>query len=94
MKSPLALPTAYTTGGKLRVTIGGTARQWWSALHEERAAGRMPASLEPIADGSDGEVMVSAEEWARIKAWGASLPAWVERDGMEQLASEEISAAR
>lgn len=90
MKPPLALPTGYTTNGSLRVSIGGSARAWWKELHLERAAGRMPASIEPIADGSDGEVIVSPTEWARIKAWGASLPEWTERDGIEQLVSEAV----
>ena len=90
MKSPLALPTAYAANGLLRITIGGTAREWWKELHLEREAGRMPASIEPIADGTDGEVIVSPAEWALIKAWGASLPDWTERDGIGQLVSEEV----
>ena len=90
VKSPLALPTPYVATGVLRVTIGGTARAWWKALHQEREAGRMPATLEPIAGGSDGEVIVSPAEWTRIKAWGASLPDWTERDGIDQLVSEEV----
>ena len=94
MKPPLSLPLTipYTASGMMRVTIGGTARDWWAAFHRERETGRMPASLEPIADGSDGEVTVSPAEWARIKAWGASLPDWTERDGIEQLVSEDVLA--
>ncbi len=90
VKSPLPLPTPYTANGLLRVTIGGTAIEWWKGLHFEREAGRMPAAIEPIADGSDGEVIVSPAEWKLIKSWGASLPGWTERDGIEQLVSEEI----
>lgn len=89
----MPITSAFNATASFRVTIGGTARAWWAALHEERDAGRMPASLEPIADGSDGEVVVSPAEWSRIRAWGSSLPDWTERDGTEQLVSEEVFEA-
>ena len=73
----------------MRVTIGGTSRDWWSALHSKRDAGEMPAALEPIANGSDGEVTVPMNEWKELRTWGESLSGWRERDGSEQLTAEE-----
>ncbi len=74
----------------MRVTIGGTERQWWAALHEARAAGTMPAALVPIADGTDGEIALSYADWLSVRAWGQSLPGWRESDGAEQLLAEEL----
>ena len=75
---------------QVRITIGGAASEWWAALHHHRDAGSMPALLEPIACGSEGEVICSAAEWREARRWCQGLPAWTEGDGTEQLVAEDV----
>ena len=42
----------------------------------------------PLLNGIEGEIAVEAEEWQRIREWGAAMPGWTERDGQEQLGAE------
>lgn len=93
VKAPLPMPSRTAEVARLvRVTIGGTRRDWWTALHEARAAGKMPAVLEPLASGADGEVTLTEREWDAVRAWGQSLPGWLEGDGLEQLMGEDATS--
>ena len=73
----------------VRVTIGGTNRDWWNALQASRDAGTMPPVLEPLASGAEGELALTQPEWRAVFAWGQALPGWVEGDGSEQLVAED-----
>lgn len=55
-----------------------------------RAAGEAPLTIEPLADGSAGEVVIAEEDWYCFYQFAVQLPGWVERDGTVQIASEPI----
>ena len=73
----------------LRITIGGANSDWWAALNRHRDAGTMPSLLEPIAGGSEGEIVCSAAEWDATRRWCENLPGWIEGDATEQLIAED-----
>ena len=77
---------------QLRITIGGAASEWWEALHRHRDAGTMPPLLEPIACGSEGEIICAPSEWEPVRHWCETLPGWTEADGTEQLMAEDFVA--
>lgn len=89
---PPAPPARQDEGAHaVRVTIGGADREWWAALHQCRADGTMPAILEPIANGAEGEITISSLEWHALRRWCQSLPGWQETDGAEQLGAEDVT---
>ena len=93
VKAPLPMPSRTAEVSRLvRVTIGGTRRDWWTALHDERAKGKMPTVLEPLASGAEGEVTLTEPQWNAVREWGQSLPGWTEGDGIEQLIAEDATA--
>jgi hypothetical protein len=72
----------------VRITIGGSAREWWSAAREAVDAGAAPVALLPLLNGIEGEVTVDSDTWRAIWGWAQAMPALVESDGQEQLAAE------
>lgn len=72
----------------VRVTVTGSSDTWWRAFQEHRLGGNIPVVLTRIADGTDGEVILSETDWRAVHRFGASLPGWVETDGAEQLGAE------
>lgn len=72
----------------VRVTISGSSREWWTEARAAVERGTAPAVLLPLLNGIEGEIAVEAEEWQRIREWGAAMPGWTERDGQEQLGAE------
>lgn len=81
---------ASSATAQVRITIGGAASEWWAALHRHRDSGSMPSLLEPIACGSEGEIICSPAEWCELRHWCQGLPAWTEADGTEQLVAEDV----
>lgn len=76
----------------VRITIGGSNREWWTKAREAVDAGTAPALLLPLLNGLDGEVILDPEQWRQIRDWAQGFPGWVEGDGQEQLAAEFAGA--
>jgi hypothetical protein len=72
----------------VRITIGGSSREWWTKAREAVDAGTAPVLLLPLLNGLEGEVILDPEEWRTVREWAQSFPGWAEADGQEQLASE------
>ena len=72
----------------VRITIGGSSREWWRQARASADAGTAPSALLPLLNGSEGEVNVSPETWVAIRAWAEGMDGWLERDGQEQLTAE------
>lgn len=74
----------------MKLTVTGSSAEWWRALQQRRAAGEAPLTIEPLADGSAGEVVIAEDDWRLFYEFAVELPGWVERDGTEQIASEPV----
>ena len=72
----------------VRITIGGSSREWWKQARESVEAGTAPPALLPMLNGSEGEVTVDSDTWRAIWAWAQAMPGWIESDGQEQLKAE------
>ncbi len=72
----------------VRITIGGSSRDWWARARESVDSGTAPPSLLPLLDGREGEVTVDSDTWRAIWAWAQAMEGWTESDGHEQLLAE------
>lgn len=72
----------------VRITIGGSSREWWAHARESVDAGTAPEALLPLLNGLDGEITVDSDTWRAIWAWALTMDGWLESDGQEQLAAE------
>ena len=72
----------------VRITIGGSSREWWTKAREAADTGAAPALLLPLLNGLEGEVVVNAEQWRKMREWAEGFPGWLEADGQPQLAAE------
>jgi hypothetical protein len=72
----------------VRITIGGSAKQWWALARDAVDAGTAPEALLPLLNGFEGEVTVDSDTWRAIWGWAQGMDGWIESDGQEQLAAE------
>jgi hypothetical protein len=71
-----------------RLTVTGSSAEWWRALQDFRERAEAPCAIEPLANGTAGELVLPEAEWRRFYQFAASLPGWAERDGAEQITAE------
>jgi hypothetical protein len=83
-------PAGTVTRRWVKLTVAGGSADWWRALKDARARGEAPAVLEPLADGSTGELVVAEEDWRKFHQFAKKLPGWAERDGTEQITAEPV----
>ena len=74
----------------VKLTVTGSSAEWWRALQACRAEGTAPLLIEPLADGSAGELVIPDRDWRRFYQFAVELPGWAERDGTEQISAEPL----
>ncbi len=72
----------------VRITVAGSSKEWWTEAQAQLGAGKVPAAIQPVLNGHEGEVTVDSQTWRQVWDWASALRGWTESDKLEQLGSE------